>query len=168
MHVITFSNGDPIKEANTDEEWIKAGKDKTPAWCYYNHDPNSETVFGKLYNWFAVNDKRGLAPKGWHIPSNKEWFTLFDNTDAIKDVRGGDRLKATSGWDNGMCGTNKSGLSVLPAGDRWTMGAFYSEGRSAFFWTSTDQSYFEITTSGNIINQVQDPTYGMACRCVKD
>ena len=68
----TFRNGDFIIEAKTDQEWEVAGKLATPAWCYYNNDPANGTKYGKLYNWHAVNDPRGLAPEGFHIPSDVE------------------------------------------------------------------------------------------------
>ena len=64
LDVTTFRNLDRIMEAKTDEEWIKAGEQGIPAWCYYNNDPANNELFGKLYNWYAVNDKRGLAPEG--------------------------------------------------------------------------------------------------------
>jgi uncharacterized protein (TIGR02145 family) len=72
LNVSTFKNGEVIPEAKTIEEWVKAGDDKKPAWCYYNNDPANDSIYGKLYNWYAVNDIRGLAPKGWHIPRDAE------------------------------------------------------------------------------------------------
>ena len=59
-------------EAKTDEEWVRAGDQGIPAWCYYNNDPANNEIFGKLYNWHAVNDKRGLAPEGFRVPTIKE------------------------------------------------------------------------------------------------
>jgi uncharacterized protein (TIGR02145 family) len=56
----------------TNEEWMKAGENKQPAWCYYDNDPKNGKKYGKLYNWYAVSDPRGLAPEGWHIPSRQE------------------------------------------------------------------------------------------------
>ena len=78
LNVDKFRNGDPIPEAKTYEEWKKAGENKQPAWCNYKNDPANGEKYGKLYNWFAVNDPRGLAPKGCHIPSDKEWTVLTD------------------------------------------------------------------------------------------
>ena len=74
----TFRNGDSILQAKSEEEWKKAGENKQPAWCYHNNDPSSSAIYGKLYNWYAVNDPRGLAPAGWHVPSSEEWETLID------------------------------------------------------------------------------------------
>jgi uncharacterized protein (TIGR02145 family) len=63
-----FRNGDPIPEARTKEEWSKA----SPAWCYYENDPENGTKYEKLYNWYALVDPRGLAPEGWHVPVKEE------------------------------------------------------------------------------------------------
>jgi len=68
LNVSIFANGDPIPEVKTNEEWKKAAEEKKPAWCYYENDPANGAIYGKLYNWYAVSDPRGLAPKGWHIP----------------------------------------------------------------------------------------------------
>ena len=68
LNVETFRNGDHIHEAKTLEEWKIAGENQKPAFCYYNNDPKNGTIYGKLYNWYAVNDPRGLAPAGYHIP----------------------------------------------------------------------------------------------------
>ncbi len=76
LDVSTFRNGDPIPEAKTNEEWIKAGEEGKPAWCYYNNDTVYGRKYGKLYNWYAVNDARGLAPSGYHVPTDTEWGTL--------------------------------------------------------------------------------------------
>jgi uncharacterized protein (TIGR02145 family) len=78
LDVATFRNGDPIPEAKTKEEWDKAGDNKQPAWCYYDNDPANGAKYGKLYNWFAVNDPRGLAPSGYHVPTDAEWTILGD------------------------------------------------------------------------------------------
>ena len=78
LNVSKFRNGDPIPEIKTEEEWINAGKNKQPAWCYYNNDPSNGSKYGKLYNWWAVKDPRGLAPEGWHIPSSGEFSYLND------------------------------------------------------------------------------------------
>jgi uncharacterized protein (TIGR02145 family) len=76
LDVESFKNGDPIKEAKTNEEWILAEQSGEPAWCYYDNDEKNESQYGKLYNWHAVNDSRGLAPDGWHIPTDAEWKEL--------------------------------------------------------------------------------------------
>jgi uncharacterized protein (TIGR02145 family) len=79
LNTSKFRNGDPIPEAKTDEEWIKAAENKQPAWCYLDNNPEN-SKYGRLYNWYAVNDPRGLAPNGWHIPSEYEWEQLSRKT----------------------------------------------------------------------------------------
>jgi uncharacterized protein (TIGR02145 family) len=80
LDVITFRNGDTIPQAQSDEDWQNAGFNKQPAWCYYvlNEGNGLEKSYGKLYNLYAVNDERGLAPEGWHIASDYEWKNLKD------------------------------------------------------------------------------------------
>ena len=78
LDVSTFRNGDPINELQSKEEWYAAEFNATPGWCDYENDSEYGETYGKLYNYFAVYDKRGLAPKGWHIPSDKEWSILID------------------------------------------------------------------------------------------
>jgi uncharacterized protein (TIGR02145 family) len=78
LNVDKFSSGDIISEAKTDEAWIKAGENKQPAWCYYDNDPQKGDKYGKLYNWYAVADARGLCPAGWHAPSDDDWTVLTD------------------------------------------------------------------------------------------
>ena len=98
LNVSTFRNGDPIPEAKTDEEWKRAGENQQPAWCYYENDPKNGQKYGKLYNWYAVNDPRGLAPEGWHVSTNIEWKNLADFQGGRWDA--GKKMKSTSGWDN--------------------------------------------------------------------
>jgi uncharacterized protein (TIGR02145 family) len=96
LEVSTFRNGDAIPQVTSDAEWEAAGENKQPAWCYYDNDAKNATKYGKLYNWYAVNDPRGLAPAGYHVPTDAEWTTLdnFLGDDA------GNKMKSTSGWEN--------------------------------------------------------------------
>jgi len=66
-----------IPEAKTNQEWDNASANGKPAYCYYNFDPQNGEKFGKLYNWVAVNDPRGLAPIGYYVASKKEFETLM-------------------------------------------------------------------------------------------
>ncbi|MGD1006866.1 MAG: fibrobacter succinogenes major paralogous domain-containing protein, partial [Ignavibacteriaceae bacterium] len=73
LNVDHYRNGDAIPEVEDPAQW---GNLKTGAWCYYRNDPGNDKKYGKLYNWYAVNDPRGLAPEGWHIPTQAEFKTL--------------------------------------------------------------------------------------------
>lgn len=81
-----FRNGDIIAEAKTTDEWIKAYKQKKPAWCYYNNDPELGKIHGKIYNWYAITDKRGLAPEGWKIADDSDWVNLTNCFNGQKNV----------------------------------------------------------------------------------
>ena len=96
LDVATFRNGDAIPQAKTDEEWEAAGHYKQPAWCYYENNTANGTKYGKLYNWYAVVDSRGLAPAGWHVPTDEEWTVLSTFLGGV-DVAG-KKMKSTSGW----------------------------------------------------------------------
>lgn len=135
-----FRNGDSITHAITKEAWKQAGENEHPAWCYYDNDPSNGKKYGKLYNWYAVNDPRGLAPKGWHVPSDQEWTTLTDHLGG-EDVAG-TKMKSSRGWYNDGNGTNESGFSALPGGYRYHFGRFFSIGRDAYWWSSTEYSTY--------------------------
>jgi uncharacterized protein (TIGR02145 family) len=77
LDVITFRNGDEILQAKTDADWVKAIENEQPAWCYYENDSLLGEKRGKLYNWYAVNDKRGIAPKGWRVPTLIDFQILY-------------------------------------------------------------------------------------------
>ena len=131
-----FRNGDSILEARTAEEWIQAGKAGKSAWCYYENKIENGVKYGKLYNWYAINDLRGLAPAGWHIPTDEEWrqTTLFlGGEDAA-----GTKMKNSAGWTRDGNGTNESGFSGLPAGSRSRFGEFSNIGHIAYWWCSTN------------------------------
>lgn len=165
LDVSTFRNGDPIPQAKTVEEWKKAGENRQPAWCYNDNDPANGAKYGKLYNWYAVNDPRGIAPVGYHIPSDAEWRKLKDylGSDA------GTKMKSKSGYTPGgsktclncaswnseyrskvpchtckdtrkvdATGTNTSGFSGLPGGYRSDFGPFYDIGYFGKWWSSTE------------------------------
>lgn len=141
LNVSHFRNGDPITEAKTDKEWVKAMEEKQPAWCYiYDIDPNGEK-YGKLYNIYAICDSRGLAPQGYHIPSQEEWELLFKTISYVYNNDAGNKLKSTSGWQGykginlsgeyvlieGVNGSNEFGFNALPNGDRNRDGMFAHE-----------------------------------------
>jgi uncharacterized protein (TIGR02145 family) len=73
LNVSKYRNGDIIPEVKDPKKWANL---KTGAWCYYNNEPKNGAIYGKLYNWHAINDPRGLAPEGYHVPSENEWEEL--------------------------------------------------------------------------------------------
>jgi uncharacterized protein (TIGR02145 family) len=171
LNVDKFRNGDPIPEAKTEEEWKKAGENKQPAWCYYDNDSANGAKYGKLYNWFAVNDPRGLAPKGWHIPTDAEWTLLIDHLGGT-EVAGG-KMKSTSGWNNNGNGTNSSGFSGLPGGNGGN-GTFVDIDYGGYWWSSTEFDadgalYRYLGFSGGYVDSFfSDKGVGLSVRCLRD
>jgi uncharacterized protein (TIGR02145 family) len=138
LDVSTFRNGEAIPEVKSKEEWVKAGENKQAAWCYYDNDSKNGKVYGKLYNWYAVTDSRGLAPKGYHIPSDAECTVLTDFLGG--DNKAGEKIKSKTGWQKNGNGTNSSGFNALPGGARNTNGTFTSIGKYGSWWSSTEGS----------------------------
>ncbi len=172
LDVSAFKNGDPIPEAKTKEEWLKACIAKKAVWCYYNNDPANGKKFGKLYNWYAVKDSRGLAPAGWHIPKEAEWDALIYKLGG-KDVAA-KKMKSTGGWKNGGNGTNESGFNALPGSFRDPYSTFYEMGSSGYWWSSSEfitgtAGYgFEIEGGYSMISKNIYEKDGLSVRCLKD
>lgn len=142
LNVDKFRNGDPIPEAKTNEEWIKAAKTKQPAWCYYdNRSVQPDTVnghkYGKLYNFYAVADARGLCPAGWHVPSDDEWTILTNNLGGEKIA--GKKMKSEQGWEHDK-GNNESSFLGLPGGMRTHDGKFINYQFSGYWWSSSENT----------------------------
>jgi uncharacterized protein (TIGR02145 family) len=138
LYVDKFRNGDPIPEAQSNDEWRLAGDNEQPAWCYYDKDPTNGTKYGKLYNWYAVNDPRGLAPEGYHIPTIAEWTKLIDFLGG-RELAGG-KMKSTDThyWESpNISADNSCGFSGLPGGSRYYSGGFEGVGYWGEWWSST-------------------------------
>jgi uncharacterized protein (TIGR02145 family) len=173
LETSTFRNGDKIQEAATAQEWEAAAIAHKPAWCYYKNDSANGKIYGKLYNWYAVNDPRGLAPKGSHIPDEAEWKILTDYLGGEEIA--GDKMRASSGWKRAGNGTNESGFTALPAGSRGTTEPFdYGIGSNVFFWSSTAYNktnvwVYEMSTSfHNAFKSYKDKGFGLSVRCIID
>lgn len=172
LKVAHFRNGDSIPYVKTAEDWEKAGKEQKPAWCYYNNDPANDSKYGKLYNWYAVNDPRGLAPNGWHIPSDVEWKQLTDYIGGNQAA--GKKLKSASGWELNGNGTNESGFNGLPAGYRYDYGFFNYGGLFAVWWaspveyTSFAWLYYQAYNFGNAFRYFPTKAFGFSVRCIKN
>ena len=172
LNVGNFKNGDAIPEAKTAKEWEQAGKDKKPAWCYYDNKPENGATYGRLYNWYAVHDSRGLAPEGWRVPSDTDWTVLTTFLGGAETA--GLKMKTTSGWKKNNNGDNSSGFSALPGGYRYFFGPFYSLGKGCYWWSSTENfsdDAFPRYISHDYINVYRFGYYkqnGLSVRCLKN
>jgi uncharacterized protein (TIGR02145 family) len=170
LNVSTFQNGDSIPEAKTNKEWVAAGESGKPAWCYYNNDPATGKKYGKLYNWFAVNDPRELAPAGWKLASDADWVQLVNSVGG--QSLAGTRMKTTSGWSEGNNGTNESGFTGLPGGYRVENGTFVNLGSIGTWWSTTESKTFEATDfylalSGSLSRGSTPKQRGESVRCIR-
>jgi len=176
LKVTRFRNGEAIPRITENDQWAQA---TASAYCDYNNDAKNSEIYGRLYNWFAVNDARKLAPAGWHVPSESEW------NDLIKHLGGGIAAEQTlkeSGFTHWQAkhkiGDNASGFTALPAGSRlYLIGNFDSMGYLAYFWSSDQHNYNGILYSGycmlnsgssGAILQATNQKSGYSVRCIKD
>lgn len=176
LDVNKFRNGDEIFFAKSVEEWKKAGNEKKPAWCYFNDNPSNGDKYGKLYNWFAVDDKRGLAPEGWHIPTNIECEDLMFALGG-KEIAG-KKLKSKTGWSLDKENDNSSGFSALPAGSRDMDGVSDGIEYNSSWWTANeekdaeglDANYFAVYFDADAasIYLKERKSEGHSIRCVKN
>jgi uncharacterized protein (TIGR02145 family) len=181
LNTSRFLNGDIIPEAKTDEEWIKAASNGTPAWCYYNNDPKLGEVYGKLYNWYAITDSRGIAPEGWRIPTDCDYWNLVNALGGKNDA--GYKMKSIIGWKsspdninnlemNGN-GNNNSDFNSKPGGFREFRNyttievKFTSIGNCSMYWTSSldkedgrykCSNYMETGNPFYFLNRAEDRT----------
>ncbi len=171
LKVTKYRNGDAIPKVTSDYEWKNTG---IGAYCNYDN-AQSPTIYGSLYNGYAVNDPRNIAPVGWHIPSKAEWETLINNL-GIKSLIGGNLKEAgTSHWKSPNEGAdNSSGFTALPGGRRGTSNfsfGFSDIGMSGYWWPKGSSYYFSLSYYSKEVTLYDPPTNltdGMSVRCLKD
>ncbi len=169
LDVATYRNGDPIPEVQVASNWANL---TTGAWCYYANNTANGTTYGKLYNWYAVNDPRGLAPNGYHIPTDAEWTTLTTYLGGTSVA--GTKMKNSSGWLNNGNGTNSSGFAGLPGGCRNYNGYFYTIGADGDWWSSSENNASDAWyrglyhNNGGVGRYDSNERYGFSVRCLRD
>jgi len=178
-----YRNGDPIPLVEHPRMW---GRGEKGACCFQGNDPGNGSFFGRLYNWFAVNDPRGLAPEGWHVPEDSEWQELemylgmrrsdLNRTGWRGDNAGG-KLKeqGTRRWKEPNTGaTNEAGFNAVPGGYRDVDGSFYVLGTCCYWWSATEYTdhfawyrslYYTSYRIHRTNSYVGD---GFSVRCIRD
>jgi len=172
LDVAFFRNGDAVPYASTAQAWMAAVADGSPAWCYYDHLPANGVVMGKLYNWFAFNDPRGLAPVGWQLPSMRHWHALASATGGVATC--GNVLKSAHEWYNNGQGTDSIGFGGLPAGIADIDGNFYDLGKAGRWW-SADIEGPEVVWAcclvygcASMFDSDYNKRFGMSVRCIRE
>ena len=183
LSVSTYRNGDVIPQVTDATKWSNL---TTGAWCWYNNDSAANWQYGKLYNWFALNDARGIAPEGWHVPSDAEWNILIQELDPATDtvcqdckqsMRAGGEMKEAgkNHWKRPNTGaSNYSGFKDLPGGGRNGNGSFYGTRTYGYWWTSTENNVdfawnrALYCRSIGVLRTYSYKTLGYSIRLVKD
>jgi uncharacterized protein (TIGR02145 family) len=173
LKVSKYRDGSSITNITDPMQWWQAYTSSTGAWCHYNNDASNGTTYGKLYNWYALNDPRGLCPTGWHVPSDAEWTTLENHLGGSSVA--GNKMKSTTGWNNNGNGINSSGFTGLPGGSRNSDGVFYDVGNGGGWWSSSLDSGSGLAWARTLIyfDAGVDRNYyayrhGFSVRCARD
>lgn len=188
LRTTRYRNGDVIPNITNNGEWITT---KSGAYSTYDNDPANGAVYGNLYNWHAVNDRRNIAPAGWHIPTQEEWLTLetYLSTNGFNfdGTRTGNKIAKTlasrnlwkwsntpGGPGNDMSVNNSTNFTGLPGGGRYgNSGVFFSKSEAAFWWTREESTTVEAYYRGLFYgysffsNFVSSKNLGFAIRCIK-
>ncbi len=175
LKVTHYQNGDSIFHETGIIQWFMWSEG---VYCSYNNSTSNADTYGLLYNWYAVNDSRNIAPAGWHVPSDEEWQELV-STFSGDSIAGG-KIKEASllYWHNpNLFATNCSGFTALPGGGRWGI-ADAQLGEFAYFWSATESVfsgawYYALHYTSPAIGRsdysnVVSKKYGYSVRCVKD
>jgi len=175
-----YNNGEVIPNVTDSVAWIHLD---TGAWVNYKNLSDNDAVYGKLYNWHAVNNSMGLCPTGWHVPTDAEWTAMTGVFGSNIYVNTGGKLKATTHWRSPNTGaTNESGFSGIPGGGRkgghGTFGSGYSTfvelGSIGYWWSSTQGSGTNNGrirhlnyNSGDVFRTSSDKRDGFSVRCMR-
>jgi uncharacterized protein (TIGR02145 family) len=183
LSTAVYRNGDSIPALSG------SGWPENQLGAYYNNNGNNppDCPYGKLYNWYAVADPRGLCPAGWHVPSDEEWNDLIGYLDnnylpngfsGSQSLIAGEKLKSSDAfyWSDQNIANNESGFSALPAG--WcNAGSLLSLGNEGFYWSSTSvcgpctfawfRSFYDGGSISKSLGNTQKPS-GFSVRCLRD
>ncbi len=180
-----YLNGDAILSSLSGDEWstVNVGAVSTfgegESNCY-NYSPNGDACnetwalseYGRLYNWHATVDDRGLCPTDWHVSSDSDWLLLMEFLGGSFDAEMA--MKTTTGWSNSGDGSNSSGFSGLPGGHRSNnLGNFNLSGTHGYWWSSSTEGmdavgYYLSNLNEGLIRITVDPRYGSSIRCIQD
>lgn len=167
-----YSNGDQIPNIINNSEWVYSNYG---AYCWMENDEKYKKIYGAIYNYYAVVDRRNVCPSGWRVPSKNDWVSLEYNA-GDNELTGG-YLKE-EGYDHwykpNLRADNRTGFTALPAGGRGVDGNFSAIGQDCYWWSTTgvstsiayarhlnyNMSSFQSGQGGKLL--------GFSVRCVKN
>jgi uncharacterized protein (TIGR02145 family) len=161
----TFLNGDSIPRFSGYHDWHAYGSAGQPACGRENFNPSDALKYGILYNWYAVNDPRGLCPPGFRIPTDDDFIELltftggeddYDTEQALALIE--DDKKGFGLWYNGWCCMDFED-------DEGTIYHFVNRGYGDSYWSSTEidgSEYYldDIALSLELGSSWRTDTYG--------
>ncbi|MBC8213329.1 MAG: hypothetical protein H8E71_01650 [Candidatus Marinimicrobia bacterium] len=175
LKVTHYRDGTAIPTGHSNSEWNNLS---TGAYCAYDNNESNADTYGYLYNWYAVNDSRNIAPEGWHVPTDDEWTILTDYLGGSSVAGGKMKETGTEHWNSPNTGaTNESGFTALPGGYRQYNGNYnysYPMGNYGYFWSSTESSSSsargrELNYNNSAVNRHNYPKRsGFSVRCLMD
>ena len=170
LRTTKYSDGTAIPNLTDDTEWAN---DTTGAWSHYDNDNQYDTIYGKLYNWYAIETGK-LCPTGWHVPTDAEWTVLEEYLTANgHSGTEATALKSTSGWNSGGNGTDDYGWNGLPGGSRSNYYGFEYIGRGSW-WSSSQYNAYNAwyrnlyNNDGDVAKYYVTKKYGFSVRCLRD
>jgi len=183
LNTTRYNNGDPIPTVTDNTQWATL---TSGALCTYNNVTPPNSYYGKLYNWFAVNDPRNIAPPGWHVATNEDWIELENFVASNSGASGSVAKILAAGIDwiistsvnavgNDLNINNISGFSGLPGGIRSGIdGSFSNFGLTGAWWSSSENNVntgwrHALNNNQSIVDKSNiSKTYGFTVRCVKN
>jgi len=188
LKVTHYRNGDAIPTGHSNSEWSNLYDTETGAYCVYDDNEANADTYGYLYNWYAVDDSRNIAPEGWHVPTDDEIKALemylgmsqseADDT-GYRGTNEGSKLAGNADlWNSGALENNSefgsSGFTALPGGYRDFNGSYYDMGLYGTFWSSTE--YLSKTAwyralyfnSSGVYRFGSNKQFGFSVRCIRD
>jgi uncharacterized protein (TIGR02145 family) len=179
-----YANGDPIPNVTDNTAWSQLNNG---AWSHYDNDAGNDTIYGKLYNWYAATDPRNVCPEGWHVPSEAEWQQLeldlgmpitelsTPGTRGIAQNVGGKLKASTLWWAPNPGATNESAFSGLPSGNRnHSNGSSILRRQTGYWWSATESSLSDARnralshSNAGIARYAHHKRTGMCLRCIRD
>jgi len=167
-----YRDGSSITNITSNSSWTS---NTSGAYCNYDNNSTNANLYGRLYNWYAVNNSKKICPAGWHVPTHAEWTTLTNYLGGESVAGGKLKMTGTTYWSSPNTGaTNSSGFTALPGGGRNYLGTYGGINNFGNFWSSTSynstEAYYRYLRSdgSNVTNGYVDMNTGLCIRCIKD
>ena len=185
LKVTHYRNGDNIPTGHSNSDWKTLS---TGAYCAFDDNESNADTYGYLYNWYAVDDSRNIAPEGWHVPTDDEWKTLEMHLGMSQSEADGTGWRGTNEgsklagnadlWNNDCLENNAefgtSGFTALPGGFRSrSSGSYGTTGYTCYFWSSTGNESDDAWSRGlhnsrsDVDRYYDNKRHGFSVRCVR-